>query len=79
MERKLTELLIACGVTWYPRALAKTLIEAGVAVDKHSKHCYQCEHFIGGGDWNLCCGIKGDLCYKNTVACEDFKEKEKND
>ena len=34
---------------------------------------------IGGGDWNLCCGIKGDLCYKNTVACDDFKEKEKND
>ena len=79
MEDKLTELLVACGITWYPRALAQALIEAGVTIDPNSKHCYQCEHFIGSGDWNLCCGIKGDLCYKNTVACDDFKEKEKND
>lgn len=42
--------------------------------------CVFCEHFIGGGDWNLCCDLKhegypyGFLCYEDTEACDRFKE-----
>ena len=87
IERKLTELLIACHVTMSPRGIARALISAGVTVDPNSKHCYQCKNFIGGGDWNLCCkvthptpkeaeqGLKfdlGHLCYKETNACDMF-------
>lgn len=42
--------------------------------------CVFCEHFIGGGDWNLCCDQKHDgypfgfLCYETDEACEKFKE-----
>ena len=76
MEQKLTMLLINCGVTFCARGKAQALIEAGVKVDPDSKHCYQCKHFIGGGDWSLCCRLKDDLCYKNTIACKNFEEKE---
>lgn len=76
MEKKLIELLINCGVTFYPKGIAQNLIESGVTVDPNSKHCYQCEHFIGGGDFALCCKLKYDLCYKNTNACEHFAAKE---
>lgn len=48
--------------------------------------CKDCKYFIGGGDWNLCCknppkdqvGWCGFLCYEDTPACENFKEKEHN-
>ena len=55
------------------------------------KTCGQCKHFIGGGDWNLCCGIEhptpkekerglkflfGYLCYADTNACDMFESKE---
>lgn len=23
-----------------------------------SKYCGTCDHYIGGGDWNLCCDIR---------------------
>ena len=36
--------------------------------------CAFCEHYIGGGDWNLCCDQKYGLCYAHTEACELFKE-----
>lgn len=47
-------------------------------------YCKDCEHFLGGGDWDLCCknspkdqvGWCGFLCYEGTPACENFKEKE---
>ena len=41
-------------------------------------YCGSCEHFIGGGDWNLCCDLPhedypcGFLCYKDTVACDQY-------
>ena len=43
--------------------------------------CKDCDNFIGGGDWNLCCknppkdqvGWCGFLCYEDTEACENFK------
>ena len=72
--KKLTELLINCNVTWNPQAVARELLDAGVTLNPYSKHCYQCQHYLGGGDWNLCCKIKYDLCYRNTNACKDFKE-----
>ena len=34
--------------------------------------CSECEHFLGCGDWNLCCSLKNGLCYKGTAACEHF-------
>ena len=89
VEKKLTELLVACNVTMFPRGIARALIAAGVTVDPNLKHCYQCKNFIGGGDWNLCCkvthptpnekeqGLKfefGHLCYKETNACDMFEE-----
>lgn len=55
------------------------------------KTCGQCKHYIGCGDWNLCCEIRhptvkemeqgltfnfGHLCYEDTVACDMFEEKE---
>lgn len=40
--------------------------------------CGNCQHFIGMGDWDLCCELKhegypmGFLCYEDTDACEKF-------
>ena len=34
--------------------------------------CASCKHFIGGGDFNLCCDLKYDLCYRYTPACEQY-------
>ena len=73
--RKLTELLIACNVTWNPKAVAETLLAAGVTLNPYSLHCYQCKHFLGGGDWCLCCDLKYDLCYKSSNACSKFEIK----
>ena len=50
-------------------------------VDKN-KTCKDCDHFIGWGDWNLCCTEHhegypfGFLCYEDTPACEKFEDKE---
>lgn len=38
--------------------------------------CGNCRHFIGGGDWNLCCDQMSGLCYRDTKACEKYKVKE---
>lgn len=46
-------------------------------------HCKDCQHFIGGGDWDLCCknppkdqvGYRGFLCYEDAPAFENFKIK----
>ena len=43
--------------------------------------CKDCIHFIGCGDWDLCCTEHhkgypfGFLCYEDTPACEKFEEK----
>jgi hypothetical protein len=57
------------------------------------KICGNCTHYMGGGDWNLCCDIKhptrwekmvgvtypfGHLCYENTPACDAFEPEDKN-
>lgn len=43
------------------------------------KHiCGNCNHYIGGGDFNLCCDLPhpefpcGFLCYHNTIGCENW-------
>ena len=36
--------------------------------------CATCLHFIGG-DWNLCCDLKYDLCYSYTPRCSQYEEK----
>ncbi len=41
------------------------------------KTCGNCAHFMGFGDFDLCCKIqKRRLCYENEASCEAFKEKE---
>lgn len=40
------------------------------------KVCGKCKHFIGGGDWNLCCDLMYDLCYARTKACYKYEEGE---
>lgn len=55
------------------------------------KTCKDCKHFIGGGDWNLCCDVHhptpreaelgkffvyGHLCYEDSEICDAFGEKE---
>lgn len=47
---------------------------------KYLVTCGQCSHFLGMGDWNLCCDLPrpecpmGHLCYKDTPACDKFEE-----
>lgn len=45
-----------------------------VSEDEHYNKdtCSDCRRFIGGGDWNLCCQGKHDLCYRDTPACDEF-------
>lgn len=36
--------------------------------------CGTCKHFIGAGDWCLCCERHPELYYKDSPACEDYCE-----
>lgn len=38
------------------------------------KVCAQCSHYIGFGDWRLCCDLKSGLTYEYTEACEMFEQ-----
>lgn len=40
------------------------------------KTCEDCIHFLGFGDFGLCCEIKYDLCYEDTPACDDFYDED---
>lgn len=40
--------------------------------------CGSCKHYIGGGDWNLCCSKQYDLCYETTPACDMYEYSEAN-
>lgn len=57
-----------------------------------NNYCGECIHYMGGGDWDLCCSIPhptlrereigirydfGFLCYENTPACEEFERRMK--
>lgn len=37
--------------------------------------CKTCRHFIGGGDFGLCCGLDYGLWYEDDV-CEKWEAKE---
>lgn len=37
--------------------------------------CKTCRHFIGGGDFGLCCGLDYGLWYEDDV-CENWEAKE---
>lgn len=40
--------------------------------------CGQCEHYIGMGDWDLCCDIqKMRLCSETTEACDGFEQNQR--
>lgn len=44
--------------------------------------CSECQHFLGCGDWNLCCDLPhpestwGFLCYADTKACSKFQRRQ---
>ena len=38
--------------------------------------CATCTHFIGSGDWGLCCDLKYDLCYSCTPKCNEYTIKD---
>ncbi|MBO4543566.1 MAG: hypothetical protein J5725_10350 [Bacteroidales bacterium] len=48
---------------------------------KQERKCGNCEHYLGGGDWNLCCDLHhpgypcGFLCYAYDDACDMWEEK----
>ena len=42
-----------------------------------AKVCAKCSHFLGMGDWNLCCDKMYGLRYEDTEACDDYEEKGK--
>lgn len=50
----------------------------------NNKTCSDCEYFMSGSDWNLCCSQKyegfilGFLCSEDTEACDKFKERDFN-
>ena len=49
--------------------------------EEEKKTCGTCRHYIGGGDWNLCCDLMYGLCYRDTGACERYEkegERERN-
>ena len=59
-----------------------------VVIEEQGKNtCKDCIYFMGFGDWNLCCSKReknqqypsGFLCYEDTIACEFFDSKEKED
>lgn len=49
-------------------------------VKNEKKFCRTCKHFMGFGDWDLCCDLShpdypcGFLCYEYTKACERYEE-----
>ena len=58
------------------KLLAETEEQARVFADEAVKICEKlrdrcgtCRHFIGGGDWYLCCDLRYDLCYEDYEAC----------
>ena len=38
------------------------------------KTCFSCLHFLGGGDWGLCCDIRDILCHFDTEACNNYEK-----
>ena len=45
--------------------------------DCFKSSCGECKHYMGYGDWDLCCRLqKRRLCYENTESCEALEERE---
>ena len=38
------------------------------------KTCFSCSHFLGGGDWGLCCDIRDILCYFETETSNNYEK-----
>lgn len=45
-----------------------------VVTSPEEHKCGDCSHFIGMGDWGLCCDLSYSLCYEDTNACGDWNE-----
>ena len=53
------------------------MLTADMARDMSGKVCGQCSHYIGCGDWDLCCSQgRRRLCYEDTPAdgCRKFDQ-----
>ena len=44
-------------------------------IDEANKVCGLCKHFLGMGDYNLCCDIQYDLTYTFSKPCDMFERK----
>ena len=61
----------------------KKIVNAPAVIEGTRKYCFMCMHFIGGGDFDLCCDLRhegypcGFLCYADTPACDKYEAKEK--
>ncbi len=51
------------------------MYKLAIRILRETTFCESCKHFIGAGDWNLCCDLKYDLCYKYTPACTKYEPK----
>ena len=85
-----TPFIIMCGTRYlaedlvirlmdYDSRLFRQSLQIGwVRNERTTPVCGSCGHFIGGGDWNLCCALPhedhpcGFLCYRDTQACEHY-------
>ena len=63
--------------TCWKYMMVDAIINSGVLIHFDKAYtCADCKHYIGAGDWNLCCRLKYGLCYESTPACTKFEEKE---
>ncbi len=74
MLQHLTNLLIKARVVWNTKYIAQYLLSKGVRVC-----CLGCKHFLGGGDFGLCCDLTYQLKYEDSSACEHFEVKQNDD
>lgn len=37
--------------------------------------CGDCVHYVGGGDWGLCCKLDYGLHYEDSIACFRFLDR----
>lgn len=44
-------------------------------IDEANKVCGLCKHFLGMGDYNLCCDKQYDLTYTFSKPCDMFEGK----
>lgn len=52
------------------------LLRAREAIKNPVYKCGTCQHFIGGGDWGLCCTKDYYLHYEYSDSCDKYEPKD---